>query len=522
MIEADHHGVGQRATDTTDDAQASQPAGYQQDYVELHARSAFSFLRAGSGVEALVARAAQLGMSALALTDHMTLAGVVRFQAACASARIRPILGAELAVADPVFGAGARPAQLVVLARDAAGYARLCQLLSEANLRDPAAPIIPWAALAAQPEGLFLLTGGHEGTLVRLLQACRRQEAEEVAQRYARAFGTEQVWVELQHHRLPESTGLLQQLVGLAEAVGLPCVATNGVAHATPEDYVLYDLLTCTRLRQTVDQPHRARPRNDEAFLKSGAEMAALFAGLPWGPAALAASQEIAAQCQVALLQGVCTAPRVPLPAGQTPTTHLRRLLEEGLATRYANASAAQEATSPQRQQLEHELAVIHQLELEEFFLCVHDIVRQARQSGIRVSGRGSAANSLVAYLLGISGVDPLQHQLLFERFLNPDRQGMPDIDLDVQSDRREELIRYVERTYTPEHAAMVANVSSYRPRSALRDTAKALGYPLPLVNQLTKVLPHHAGREELPGYAGELTQVLATLADDTLRRRCV
>ncbi|HLZ21587.1 MAG TPA: DNA polymerase III subunit alpha [Ktedonobacterales bacterium] len=479
-------------------------------YVELHCASAYSFRRAGSDVEALVARAARLGMSALALTDYMTMAGMIRFQEACARQGIRAIAGAELAIIDLVFGDAARPAHLVVLAEDAVGYARLCTLLTEANLADPEHPAISFADLARHPEGLILLTGGREGTLARLLLARRRQEAEVVARRYREAFGAARVFVELQHYQLPDSIWLMQELTWTAAAAGLRCVLTNGVRHAIRDDYALYDLLTCVRLGITVDEAHPERPRNDEAYLKGADELDALLAPIPWGPDALAASAKIAERCDLTLLKGVCTAPRVPLPAGETPQNYLRQLCENGLATRFADHPGARLSDSPYRRQMEHELAVIARLELEEFFLCVHDIVRQARQSGIRVSGRGSAANSLVAYLLGITGVDPLAHSLLFERFLNPDRKGMPDIDLDVQSDRRDELIRYVEQTYSPEHAAMVANVITYRPRSALRDTAKALGFPLPLVNSLTKVLPHHAGRDQMAGYADELVRVVA------------
>ncbi|HLY30021.1 MAG TPA: hypothetical protein VKQ36_03275, partial [Ktedonobacterales bacterium] len=222
-------------------------------------------------------------------------------------------------------------------------------------------------------------------------------------------------------------------------------------------------------------------------------------------------------------LKGVCTAPHVALPEGETPERHLRRLCEEGLRTRYAATPAALSDDSPQRRQLAHELMVIAQLDLAEFFLCVQGIVAAARGMGIRVSGRGSAANSIVAYLLGITGVDPIQDGLLFERFLTPDRRGMPDIDLDVQSDRREELIRYVERTYTHAHTAMVANVITYRPRLALRDAAKALGYPLDLVNRLTKALPHHHDPEELGAMCDELARIItAFVPDTTLRARCL
>src|SRR5579862_8047612 len=492
-------------------------------YAELHCVSAFSFLRAGSSVEALVAHAKSLGLAALALTDNMTLAGVVRFQTACSAHGLHGVVGAELAVADPVFGDTAQPAHLVVLAENAVGYARLCTLLTEANLADPDAPVIRFADLAAQPDGLIVLTGGRDGTVARLLLAHQHDTAAVVARRYAAAFGRERVFIELQHQRLPNCVGLMQHLVWLAEEVGLRCVATNGVRYATRDDYPLYDLLTCVRLGITVDEAHRERPRNDEAHLKSSGELAGLFGLLPWGPAALAASGEIAVRCDLSLLKGVCTAPHVALPEGETPERHLRRLCEEGLRTRYAATPAALSDDSPQRRQLAHELMVIAQLDLAEFFLCVQGIVAAARGMGIRVSGRGSAANSIVAYLLGITGVDPIQDGLLFERFLTPDRRGMPDIDLDVQSDRREELIRYVERTYTHAHTAMVANVITYRPRLALRDAAKALGYPLDLVNRLTKALPHHHDPEELGAMCDELARIItAFVPDTTLRARCL
>lgn len=500
-------------------------------YVELHCASAFSFLRAGSSVETLVARASALGLPALALTDYMTLAGVVRFQAACERHGVRPILGAELAVTDSVFGDAATPAHLVVLARNLDGYAQLCRLLTATNLRTirpPTVPAVSFAELvsAVTHGNLLVLTGGRQGTITRLLLAGKRQAAMEVAQRYARDFGPTCCWVELQHHRLPDDGWLMQSLVGLAEEVGLPVLATNGVRYASRDDYHLYDLLTCVRLRTTVDQPHVERPQNDEACLKGPEEMLEFFSSYPWGRAALAASAEIAASCAVSLLKPTCIPPQVSLPEGETATTRLRTLCEAGLRTRYKQEPAALLPDSPQRLQIERELQVIAKLELEEFFLCVEDIVRHARAIGIRCSGRGSAANSIVAYLLHITGVDPLRHKLLFERFLTPDRRGMPDIDVDIQSDRRDEVIRYVEQTYTPEHAAMVANISTYRARGALRDTAKALGYPLDVVSKLTKVLPHHCGYEELFTYADELAQTLHTAlpkeSDAHMRAQCL
>ncbi|MDE3231166.1 MAG: DNA polymerase III subunit alpha, partial [Chloroflexota bacterium] len=481
------------------------------EYVELHAASAFSFLRAGSPVEALTSRASVLGMSALALTDRMTLAGVVRFQTACAAAGLGGIIGVELLVADTLFGAG-EPACVVALAENATGYARLCQLLTEANLAHPDAPTVPFAALAAAPEGLIVLTGGADGPLARALLAGRRAVAEELARRYLAAFGPERCYIEVQSHLLPESLRLAHALAEVADTVGARLALTNGVRYATREDYPLYDLLTCARLGITVDQPHRERPRNDTAALATGAELQERLAAFSWRADALATSAEIAARCLAGgahLLRPACVAPRIALPAGVTPRERLADLCAEGLAIRYAHAPAALAPESPQRRQLAHELEVIGGLELEEFFLCVHDIVSAGRRMGIRVSGRGSAANSLAAYLLGITGVDPIAHGLLFARFLTPERRGMPDIDIDVQSDRREELIRYVERTYTERHAAMVANVITWRPRSALRDVAKALGYPLPLVDRLTKLLHHHGGRAALLAAHDEMARLV-------------
>ena len=256
-------------------------------YVELHAASAFSFLRGASSPETLVARAASLGMPALALTDHMTLAGVVRFQAACAVYNLAPIIGVELAVAEPVFGLPPHPTRpsylsyLVALAENATGYARLCRLLTDANLARPDAPVIAWRDLAAEPDGLILLTGGRGGSVMRLLLAGRRQAAVDTARRYRDAFGPDRVFIELHHHRLPDTTTLLHQLVAVAQEVGLRCVATNGVRYGARDDCALYDLMTCTRLGLTVDQPHVERPRNDEAHLKSGRELAPLCARSP-------------------------------------------------------------------------------------------------------------------------------------------------------------------------------------------------------------------------------------------------
>jgi error-prone DNA polymerase len=476
--------------------------GIWRDWSELHCHTPFSLRGAGSSIEALVQRAVSLRYPALAITDTMTLAGVVRFHQACQAAGLRAITGCELLVAHagPV---GEETGTLLALARDRQGYATLCGLLTRANLAHPDRPIISLEDLAAHHEGLVLLAGGCDGLVQRHLLDEQLGAARAVLACYVALVGAEALCLEVSHHRLRESGPLLTRSVALAAEVGISCVATNGARYAVPEDYAVYDLLTCVREGIRADEPHAGRPHNAEQHLKSAEEVRPLFASAC--PEALVRATTLAATCQVDLLAPRCVPPRIAVPDGQTPASHLRALCLEGLATRYPTAASRTAAV----RQLDHELEVIGRLDLEEFFLVVHDIIRTGRALGIRCAGRGSAANSVVAYVLGITAVDPIAHKLLFERFLNVDRVGMPDIDVDVQSRRREELIRYVEQTYTEQHAAMVANVVTYRLRLAVRDVAKVLGFPLPLVDRLTKVLPHFGRCGDVGQYADDLARVL-------------
>ena len=487
-------------------------AGGYGDWCELHCHTPFSFRAAGSSIEALVARAKALGMPALTITDTMTLAGVVRFHRACWAAGIRPITGCELVIRhlDGALGT------LVALAKNRTGYANLCQLLTAANLAvyppdSQVAPSIALADLAAHREGLVVLVGGCDGVAQRLVAVGETLAARALLERYLAALGPDDLYVEVQQRLLPESGLALARMTHLAREVGLPCLASSGARYAVAEDGAVYDLVTCIRLGIGLDQPHRERPRNTEQYLKGAEELAPFFASA--APEALANGARVAASCSVELLATICVPPEMALPEGETPASYLRRLCAKALPANYP-AGAQRDAASAQ---LAKELAVIGRLGLEEFFLVVWDIIREARARGIRCAGRGSAANSLVAYLLSITAVDPLAHHLLFERFLNVERQGMPDIDVDVQSSRREELIGYVEATYSERHAAMVANVVSYRLRLAVRDVAKALGFPLPLVGQLTKRLPPFGRCREIGRYEDVLQRALAASPD---RRR--
>ena len=474
-------------------------------WCELHCHTPFSFRAAGSSIEALVAQAKDLGMPALAITDTMTLAGVVRFHRACQAAGIRPITGCELVIRHPDGAMGT----LIALAQDREGYAHLCQLLTAANLAvdPPDAHVIPsitLAELAAQRGGLALLIGGCDGAAQRLAVEGDMLAARTLLEQYFEVLGPHDLYVEVQQQVLPESGLLLARMAHLACEVGLPCVASNGARYAVPEDAAVYDLVSCIRLGVGLDEPHHERPRNAQQYLKGVAELAPLFAQA--APEAMTHAIHVAERCSVELLASACVPPAMPLPEGETPTSYLRRLCDEALPATYPPGERRAQAEA----QLAKELDVIAQLALEEFFLVVWDILREARARGIRCAGRGSAANSLVAYLLGITAVDPLAHHLLFERFLNVERQTMPDIDVDVQSSRRDELIGYVEATYSERHAAMVANVVTYRLRLAVRDTAKALGFPLPLVSQLTKRLPPFGRCRDIGRYADVLQKALA------------
>lgn len=481
---------------------ANRHGGY--GWCELHCHTPFSFRAAGSSIEALVAQAKALGMPALAITDTMTLAGVARFHRACRAAGIQAITGCELVIQHPDGAVGT----LIALAKNREGYAHLCQLLTAANLADdaPASPAIPLADLAAHRDGLALLIGGCDGAVQRLAADGRMLEARALLERYIAALGPDDLSIEVQQHLLPESALLLARMTHLAREVELPCLASNGARYAVPGDCPVYDLMTCVRQGIGLDAPHPERPRNMQRYLKGAEELAPFFAEV--APHALTHASKIAAACSVELLASACVPPHMSLPDGETPATYLRRLCYEALPARYPHAGKRAQAEA----QLAKELDVIRQLALEEFFLVVWDILREARARGIRCAGRGSAANSLVAYLLGITAVDPLAHHLLFERFLNVERQTMPDIDVDVQSSRREELIAYVEATYSEQHAAMVANVVTYRLRLAVRDTAKALGFPLSLVSQLTKRLPPFGRCSDIGRYEDALRLALTKI----------
>ncbi|MEW5956273.1 MAG: error-prone DNA polymerase [Chloroflexota bacterium] len=431
-------------------------------YVELHCHSYFSLLDGASSPEELVARAAELGMPTLALTDHDGVYGAVRFAEAAQAAGIRPLFGAELSLSDGHH--------LTLLVENQAGWANLCRLISQArhNARKGAAALPP-TALEGHTAGLIALSGCSGGEVPAALLRRDQAAALTAGCRYRDLFGPDRFWLELQHHLRPEAGRLVAELVELAEQLGLGYVATNNVHYATRAGCRLQDILVCIRHQTTLDQAGPLLRPNSEYYLKSARQLAPLFAVYP---KALSNSYRIAERCQFELRYGLQTLPQFLTPAGLSTGDYLRQLCQAAYQTHYPQLPERAQA------QLSHELAVIEQAGLSNYFLIVWDLVRFAQENNIRGQGRGSAANSLVAYLLGLSPIDPLTHNLVFERFLSGERQGGPDIDLDFETQRREEVIQYVYQKYGPEHTAMACTFVTFRRRSALRDIGKVLGLP--------------------------------------------
>jgi error-prone DNA polymerase len=439
-------------------------------YVELHARSAFSFLEGASVPEDLIVRCQELGQSAMALVDAHGVYGSPRFHMAAKKTGLRAIVGAEV---ESTTG-GRYP--LLVETRE--GYQNLCQLITQTKLRNGSSgkvehPVASPEEFAEFSKGLVCLTGDDNGPLASIFREHEGLAAKERATAKLREliqiFGAKNVYVELQRHCRRDQEARNQALIELARSFKLPVLATNGVAYAIPERRPLLDVLTCTKHKTTIAEAGTLLSFNSERYLKSAKQMSRLFADIP---EAIAETRELASRLAFTLENLGYEFPHYPLPAGESQTSFLRKRTEEGARNRYGPDH------EKARRQIEHELAMIERLKLEGYFLIVWDIVEYCRRECILVQGRGSAANSAVCYSLGITAVDPVGMELLFERFLSDERGEWPDIDLDLPSgDQREKAIQHIYKRYGQLGAAMTANVITYRGRSAVRDVGKALGF---------------------------------------------
>ncbi|MGH3897283.1 MAG: error-prone DNA polymerase [Pseudonocardiaceae bacterium] len=450
-------------------------------YAELHCHSNFSFLDGASHPEELVEEAARLGLDAIAITDHDGMYGVVRFAEAARELGVKTVFGAELSLGLTAPQNGVPDPEgehLLVLARDPEGYRRLSRVISDAQIRgrEKGKPVYDLDAVAAAAGGHWVvLTGCRKAAVRRALERDGPDAAAAQLRRLIVLFGSDHVVVELTVHGLADDTERNDALAALAAAQGLDTVATTAAHYATPSRHRLATALAAIRARRSLDEMDGWLPAAATAHLRSGQEMADRFAR--W-PGAVERTATLGRECAFDLNLVAPDLPPFDVPVSHTGVRHteaswLRELTWLGAATRYGSYDERPGAYH----QIEHELAVIGKKNFPGYFLIVHDIVAFCRRADILCQGRGSAANSAVCYALGITNVDAVGMDLLFERFLAPDRDGYPDIDLDIESDRREEAIQYVYRRYGRDCAAQVANVITYRARSAVRDVAKALGY---------------------------------------------
>ncbi len=424
-------------------------------YVELHARSAFSFLQGAATPEDLIATAASLGISAMALLDRDGVYGAPRFHMAAKKVGMRAHIGSEITCTN-----GKR---YPLLCENREGYRNLCRLVTRMKMR------------AKKGEGA--------ATLDEIAEFSRGLIAitPDIDERMAGIFGKHHLYAELQRHIDRREEARNQAIVEQARRMGIPLVATNGVCYAEPRQREVLDVLTCVREKTTLKAAGRLLTPNAERYVKSGAEMARLFADLP---EAIAHTAEISARLEFTLAGLGYEFPRYPVPDGETMASFLRKRADEGARRHYRPYH------EKARQQIERELALIEKLKLEGYFLIVWDIVNFCRDRGILVQGRGSAANSAVCYALGITAVDPVGMDLLFERFLSEERGEWPDIDLDLPSgDQRERAIQYVYERYGKLGAAMTANVITYRGKSAAREVGKALGFELVTLDRLSSLV---------------------------------
>jgi DNA polymerase III subunit alpha len=453
----------------------------------LHVHSEYSLLDGACKIEALAARAAEFDQPALGLTDHGVMNGSVELYTACKKHGIKPLLGCEVYMVDD--HALRAPGKLdrfhlTLLAANPVGYRNLVKLSSAGFLEgyQRGKPSVDMAQLAAHGDGLIALTGCLASRFCRHLADDEPGKARAHAQELMAAVGADNVYFEVQKNGLAIQDKCNEQIVRIARDLGRPLVATGDVHYLRREDYHHHAALLCVQTKSTLAAPKMSFETN-EFFLRSSQEMADCFA--EW-PESLATTLEVAERCDVEIELGRQLIPRYPTPNGSDEGQYLRRLVDEGLRHRYGDPVPA-----AARERAEYELGVIDRMGFNAYFLIVWDFVKYAKDAGIAVGpGRGSAAGSIVAYCLQITDLDPLRYDLLFERFLNPERVSMPDIDMDFSVRGRERVIRYVTEKYGKEAVAQIITFGKMFPRAATRDAARVLGHEYAIGDRLAKLIP--------------------------------
>ena len=460
-------------------------------FCHLHVHTQYSLLDGAARIKDLMARAKEMGMTHIAMTDHGVMYGTVEFYKEAKAAGLTPVLGCEVYVAkqnmhDRQGRADREYSHLVLLAENQKGYQNLVHLVSLGWLKGYYyKPRIDYDTLAQYAEGLIGLSACLSGDIPRLLMQGDYQGAKQLAQRLSDIFGPEHFYLELQEHGIPVQKEVNAQIIRIARETGLPLVATNDVHYINQEDAAVQDVLICIQTGRFLDEENRMKMDSDQMYLKSGAEMEALFSHVP---EALENTQKIAERCHVELDFETQHLPQFPLPEGETNVGLLRRQAEEGFARRYGE--------NPEiKKQLQFELNVIEQMGYVDYFLVVWDYIRFAKEQGIAVGpGRGSAAGSVVAYCLGITDVDPIKYNLFFERFLNPERITMPDIDVDFCYERRQEVIDYVIEKYGKDHVCQIITFGTMAARAVIRDVGRVMRIPYADVDRIAKAVPMELG----------------------------
>jgi DNA polymerase-3 subunit alpha len=463
-------------------------------FVHLHVHTEYSLLDGFSNIPKLVKRAHEMGMPAIAITDHGTMFGVIEFYNAAQQAGIQPIIGLEAYVAarsmrehDPQEDK--KSSHLLLLAENETGYRNLLQIASLAQLEGfYYYPRVDHDTLAQHSKGLIATTACMSGEIPRLVQQGQVERASQLLGQYQDMFGPERFFIELQQHAIPELPGLNKQLVELGKQHQAPFIATNDVHYIEKSDAHLQDILLCVQTGSLLSDPRRMRMTDDSYYLRSPDEMKALFAELP---EATTNTLQVAERCSLDLGFKGYHLPEFDVPQGSSPDTYLRKLCEEGLQRRYG-----ERADDPAvRERLDYELQVIHKMGFDTYFLIVWDLCRYARQQHIWYNARGSGNGSIVAYCLDITLVEPIQHGLIFERFLNPGRISMPDIDLDFRDDCRSEMLEYAARKFGDDRVAQIITFGTLGARAAIRDVGRVMDIPLSEVDRVAKVIPNIPGK---------------------------
>ena len=455
-------------------------------FAHLHLHTEYSLLDGACRIKQLMKRLKEQGARSCAITDHGVMYGVVDFYREAKAAGIHPVIGCEVYVCpdmDNKTGAGRGNSHLILLCENQTGYKNLSKLVSEGFLRGYYyRPRVDYALLEKYHEGLIALSACLSGDLPKLLLDGREDEARAMAEKYVSIFGRDNFFIELQDHGIPEQKQVLPRLVRLARSMSLPMVVTNDCHYLAREDAEAQEVLMCIQTGKTLSDENRMHMKTDQLYVKSEAEMRAAF---PNFPDAIERTEEIAQRCQVEFDFSKTYLPAFPLPKGETNVGYLRRLVEEGLIRRYGPDRR------DARERMEYELGVIESMGYVDYFLIVWDFIHYAKTHGVGVGpGRGSGAGSIVAYSLGITEIDPLKYALVFERFLNPERISMPDIDCDFDYERRGKVIDYVRSRYGADHVSQIITFGTMAARAAIKDVGRVLGMGYREVETISKMIP--------------------------------